>query len=1170
MPGGALRSYGVPSWSVNLFSLNLVVNDTPAFYAPGLGPQVAWDLTYNSVNPNAAADVGPFNYLFGPNVSCPYLAHVVDMGSVAHVVMPDGRTDWYYPTNPGSSPVVYTPAATTGVFDILTKDTSNNVFTLALADRSATYTFGRAFSSGGTNYYALTRMADPYGQALILGYSSDPVPKLLTLADANGNTSNVAYNANGQASQINDPFGGNAQFSYTGVNGQNLLSAITDQAGYTSLLSYDASGRLTSITTPLTAPNPTWRFAYAGSGGQVASVTDPYGNTRSYATTTNTTTLTDPLGRKTVYDFSNNTFGGAGVITDALGNQTRQTFDASRNLTQVIDARGYFSRSTYDGNGNRLTQTDYLNPYPDTGASIQHSWTYDADNNVLSATDPLGTQSWTYNAANQVLTWTDKLGHTASYTYSSLGQLLTMTDRNGITAATNTYGPTGRIAATADALGDTTKFAWDSRGRRTQFTDPAGNTASFTYDLLDRVTAITFPDQTSVQNAYNCCQRTQFTDQLNHVTKFVYDDLGRLIQTTDPTGAGTNQAYDAVGNRISLTDPDSHTWQWQYDALDRRTTQLDPLHDQETWSYDAVGNVIKRVDGNNTATTYTYDALDRMAQVAYPDGSTVSMTYDGVGNRLTAANALGLWAWAYDANGRVTGAQSPTASGTTQYQYDNEGHRTQLNDPDGNAITTAYDHAYRVASVGFPVNGQTETASYQRDPRGLATRRTLPNGVVSTYGYDALGRMTSIQHAQSGGTTLFSFAYQYDGAGNPTQETSQRWDTGLGAAVAYQANYAHDARHQLTTEKYYQAGSFALELDYTYDLVGNRTKLVTTDPTTADSPVNVTSTYSADNQVAQAVRTSPLDPTQTTIYAEDGNGSLTQAANSATGTTAYAYDFERRLTRVDLPNGTAAQFAYDPYGLRARKTGTSGAVTNYVLDGLQVLLEKGSTGTTQVRYAPGLARVAGSTASYYLEDRLGSVVGLTDASQNVTNTFRYDAWGNLLRHQGSTAEAYQWVGGEGYYLNPDTELYLLGLRHYSPATERFLTRDPIGFSGGANLYGYVGNSPTNYTDPYGLLRDCDAEHIQCFRSCWRRKPPWPCEKGKSSHRRYCSAKCLAEYTACLASNAAEATFSTLADAANWLANHPEVVVGAIVIVGGVAFVVSTGGSGALILIPAAL
>ncbi|MBX9585169.1 MAG: hypothetical protein K2X87_33090 [Gemmataceae bacterium] len=40
---------------------------------------------------------------------------------------------------------------------------------------------------------------------------------------------------------------------------------------------------------------------------------------------------------------------------------------------------------------------------------------------------------------------------------------------------------------------------------------------------------------------------------------------------------------------------------------------------------------------------------------------------------------------------------------------------------------------------------------------------------------------------------------------------------------------------------------------------------------------------------------------------------------------------------------------------------------------------------------------------------------------------------------------------------------------YSPTLGRFITQDPIGFSGGdVNLYGFVGNCPTDMTDPSGL------------------------------------------------------------------------------------------------------
>jgi RHS repeat-associated protein len=41
-------------------------------------------------------------------------------------------------------------------------------------------------------------------------------------------------------------------------------------------------------------------------------------------------------------------------------------------------------------------------------------------------------------------------------------------------------------------------------------------------------------------------------------------------------------------------------------------------------------------------------------------------------------------------------------------------------------------------------------------------------------------------------------------------------------------------------------------------------------------------------------------------------------------------------------------------------------------------------------------------------------------------------------------------------------------RFYDPTLQRFLSQDPIGELGGLNLYGFVGNSPLNRADPYGL------------------------------------------------------------------------------------------------------
>ncbi len=64
----------------------------------------------------------------------------------------------------------------------------------------------------------------------------------------------------------------------------------------------------------------------------------------------------------------------------------------------------------------------------------------------------------------------------------------------------------------------------------------------------------------------------------------------------------------------------------------------------------------------------------------------------------------------------------------------------------------------------------------------------------------------------------------------------------------------------------------------------------------------------------------------------------------------------------------------------------------------------------------------------------------------------YDAYG-LHSGNDTSGDPYGGFGGQwGYYKDAETGLSLLGLRYYDAGTGRFLTRDPIGYGGGANLY----------------------------------------------------------------------------------------------------------------------
>ncbi len=60
-------------------------------------------------------------------------------------------------------------------------------------------------------------------------------------------------------------------------------------------------------------------------------------------------------------------------------------------------------------------------------------------------------------------------------------------------------------------------------------------------------------------------------------------------------------------------------------------------------------------------------------------------------------------------------------------------------------------------------------------------------------------------------------------------------------------------------------------------------------------------------------------------------------------------------------------------------------------------------------------------------------------------------------------------GGQfGYYTDRETGLLCLTHRYYDAGTGRFINRDPLGYAGGANLYGFCGDNPVNEMDPSGL------------------------------------------------------------------------------------------------------
>ncbi len=103
-------------------------------------------------------------------------------------------------------------------------------------------------------------------------------------------------------------------------------------------------------------------------------------------------------------------------------------------------------------------------------------------------------------------------------------------------------------------------------------------------------------------------------------------------------------------------------------------------------------------------------------------------------------------------------------------------------------------------------------------------------------------------------------------------------------------------------------------------------------------------------------------------------------------------------------------------------------------------------------------------------------------------------------------------------------------------------------------------------------RDCDQEHIDCFRDCMKRRLPSylnHVKRGDGSKGAYCAEMCMKEYQDCLKSQRLRAlNFPATHEAVEWLKRYwKELLVGTIVVIAGVSFVTLSAGAGAFVLAP---
>ena len=234
------------------------------------------------------------------------------------------------------------------------------------------------------------------------------------------------------------------------------------------------------------------------------------------------------------------------------------------------------------------------------------------------------------------------------------------------------------------------------------------------------------------------------------------------------------------------------------------------------------------------------------------------------------------------------------------------------------------------------------------------------------------------------------------------------------------------------------------------------TNTVTLEATDASGNVR-TQTYEAD--VAGSGAT----------YDYDANGNLTEKVEAGE-TWTYEWNAENQLIRVTKDGGEVATFAYDPRGRRVEKV-AGGVTTSWTYDGKDNLRETQAGGTVfKYIHGPGidepLARQDADTGAltYYHADGLGSITKMTDQAGSVVHSYQYDGWGDI--EVGASQAGYAFTGREW---DPETGLHYYRNRYYEPSQGRFISEDPIGFSGGINFFEYASSNPIALVDPFGLL-----------------------------------------------------------------------------------------------------
>lgn len=898
------------------------------------------------------------------------------------------------------------------------------------------------------------------------------------------------------------PDGATVQFAY---NQAGQLVREVDPDGVTRLYAYNLLGEREITAVDLNA------------NGRI----DPAGSDRIVRETTNVALKTAGVVTVTVFRTTTQLWESEGVDLPVVASIVEQSVDGRSRWETV---RGLTSTEAImvDGVGGRtLTSTapdgvkttakyagERLISKETTSAAgltiVTVAYGYDAHGRLATVTDSqTGAASYSYFADDRVRTVTSpdpdlsRSGpgydpQTTTYRYDPAGRLETVTHPDG-GVVTTSYWPTGAVRRVTGARTFPTEYSYDGQGRIKTLT----TWQNFAGDSGRAVTTWIY------DAARGWPVEKRYADSTG--PRFSFKPSGRLLTRTWTRGGGltTTYNYDAAGDLAEVRYSD-------------QTPAVVAVHDRS--------GRIKSVQDAAGLRVLTYDASGRLEDEAYSggimDGLGLDRSFDELRRLSRVAvvsgqSTLGAASYAYDSASR----QSGVVSGQNSIAYDYlagsrlVGGVTFRNAGDVRLATAkSYDRLNRLVSVRSTfAGGGSFGHDYEFNAANQRTRAVREDQSYWNYSYDGLGQVTTGRKQGADGTAIpgRDFGWTYDDIGN------RRTASVNGSGSNYTANSLNQYVQRTIPGVVDVTGAAASGATVTVAVNGGSPQAVTRQGELYFKQIPVANAAGAQrvqfkvtgvkNLVGSAgedavteLSTSTVVPQSPELLMYDADGNLTADAKWL-----YAWDAENRLTAMETaPQMVAAgaprqrlEFAYDGSGRRIAKKvfGGSGADwvlsshTLFVYDGWNLVAEVDALagkaplrtyvwGADMSGTRDGAAGVGGllmfsdaaGATHFVADDGRGNICGTVHAVTGAeTSRYDYNAFGEVIQREGPVASANPWRFSTRY-TDVESGLLYFGYRYLDSGRGRWISRDPYGEAGGANLYRMVDNAPTEWIDPLGL------------------------------------------------------------------------------------------------------